>query len=84
VGTARLDPAGTLSITRSEQGIHNVYRCVIATGALTRLTDNRFQGLTFSALVPAQGGVLVGVRHEIKRDIWLSEAAPDPNARKEP
>jgi Tol biopolymer transport system component len=76
ISTSRLDPAGTLTITRSDQGVHNVYRCDLATGALTRLTDNRFQGLTFSALVRAQPGVLVGVRHEVKRDVWLSEATP--------
>ena len=81
VSTARLDPAGTLSITRSEQGVHNVYRCTLATGALTRITDNRFQGLTFSALVPVQPGVLVGVRHEVKRDIWLSQATPSAPGR---
>ena len=81
VSTARLDPAGTLSITRSEQGVHNVYRCTLATGALTRITDNRFQGLTFSALVPVQPGVLVGVRHEVKRDVWLSQATPSAPGR---
>jgi Tol biopolymer transport system component len=76
VSTSRLDDTGSVWITRSEQGVHNVYRCSLATGALTRLTDNRFQGVTFSSVVPGPAGMLLGVRHEVKRDIWLSEGTP--------
>ena len=71
--TARLDPArGTLYLTRSEGGVHNVYAFAMASGRLTQVTDNALPGVSFSGVVPA-GSSLIAVRNQRERDIWLIE-----------
>jgi hypothetical protein len=71
--TLRIDPAGRLAyVTRAEQGIHNLYSVVLATGEMTRLTDNTLEGVSFSGVALA-GDQLVGVRHEQRRALWVIE-----------
>jgi hypothetical protein len=69
--TLRIDPSGKLVyVTRAEHGIHNLYSIVLATGEMTRLTDNTLEGVTFAGVAIA-GDQLVGVRHEQRRALWV-------------
>jgi len=80
LSTARLDPAnGTLYLTRTEGGVHNVYGYAIASGRLTQVTDNALPGVSFSGVRPA-GGSLIAVRNQRARDIWLIETQLEPPA----
>jgi serine/threonine protein kinase len=74
--TLRIDAAGRIAYaTRAEQGVHNLYSIVLATGEMTRLTDNTLEGVTFGAVAIA-GDQLIGVRHEQRRALWVIETKP--------
>ena len=74
--TLRIDAAGRVAYaTRAEPGVHNLYSIVLATGEMTRLTDNTLEGVTFGAVAIA-GDQLIGVRHEQRRALWVIETKP--------
>jgi serine/threonine protein kinase/Tol biopolymer transport system component len=65
-----------LYVTRSVDGIHNLYAFSLATGAMHAVTENGLPGVTFSAVEPLAGGDVIGVREERKKDVFLIEATP--------
>ncbi|HUF46974.1 MAG TPA: protein kinase [Vicinamibacterales bacterium] len=74
VATARLDSdSSTIYVTRSDNGVHNVWRLTLDSGHLTAVTSNTLGGVTFSGFGVAGPGRLLTVRDEHRQDIWLSE-----------
>jgi serine/threonine protein kinase len=63
--------SGGLYVTRSVEGIHNVYMLSLRDGAQRQLTANHAPGVSFSGIQPLQDDAIVFAREEWKRDIWL-------------
>ena len=77
IATTRLDPfRGVVTLTRLDEGIHNLYEFPLATARLRRLTDNTLPGVSYSGVAPLGDGAWVAVRHEQRSDIWLLDAKP--------
>jgi hypothetical protein len=62
---------GRLYVTRSIEGIHNVYMLSLRDGSQRQLTANHAPGVSFSGIQPLQDDAIVFAREEWKRDIWL-------------
>jgi hypothetical protein len=74
IATTRLDSAASvLYVTRSEDGIHNLFAFDLRTGNLRPATSNRAPGVTFSGVEPAGAGSILGVRTERRSDLFLIE-----------
>lgn len=72
IATTRLHAARhALYVTRTENGVHNMYAFDFATGSLKPLTRNVVPGVTFSGFCPVGSGTVIGVREERRQDIWL-------------
>ncbi len=80
IATTRLHAARrVLYLTRTENGVHNLYEFDFATGSVKPLTRNVLPGVTFSGFQPVGSGAVIGVREERRQDIWLiqqTSAAP--------
>jgi hypothetical protein len=66
---------GRLYLTRSVDGIHNVYMLSLRDAAARQLTANHAPGVSFSGIQPLQREAIVFAREEWKRDIWLLTTA---------
>ena len=76
-GTSRLDAArARLTITRVENGVHNIYSFPVAGGEPVRISDNIMQGVTYSSALAAGPDHLISASDERRSDIWLIEAKP--------
>src|SRR5262249_25147000 len=72
--TLKLAPSrSAVYVTRSENGIHNLFLMPLSGGAMQRITDNTLTGVTFSGVEPLGGDTIIGVRDERKTDIYLIE-----------
>jgi hypothetical protein len=77
VSSTRLDSERLLLyMTRTEEGVHNMYALSLETGKLLSVTRNKTPDVTFTGVEPIGGGLVVGARHERKSDIWLLEPRP--------
>ena len=75
--TARIDPSGsTMYVTRIEKGVYNIYSIALPGGDAVPFTSNTLEGVSFSAVTPAGGDRLLGVRHEQRRTLWLIHTRP--------
>jgi Tol biopolymer transport system component len=75
VPAVRVDPAhGRLFLTRSIDGVHNIYAVSLRDGTQRQLTTNHAPGVSFSGIQPLQDEAIVFAREEWKRDIWLLTA----------
>jgi hypothetical protein len=72
--TLRLAPSrAAVYVTRSENGVHNLFTVPLSTGPLQRVTNNTLTGVTFSGIEQLVGDTVIGVRDERKTDIYLIE-----------
>ncbi len=72
IATTRLHPdARALYVTRTENGVHNLYAFSFTTLRLAALTRNTLPGVTYSGIEPLDADTLIGVREERRQDIWL-------------
>jgi serine/threonine protein kinase len=87
-GTSRLDAArGRLTITRVDNGVHNIYSVPVAGGDPVRISDNIMQGVTYAGALAVGANHLLSASDERRLDIWLIEARPvttDASARRRP
>jgi hypothetical protein len=75
--TSRLDAArGLLYLTRSQDGIHNLFAFSLATHTLRAVTTNTSLDVSFSGVEPLGNDRFVAVRDEKKTDVWLLDARP--------
>ena len=80
IPAVRIDPVhGRLFVTRSVNGIHNVFAISLRDGAVRPLTGNHSPGVSFSGIQPLQDDASVFAREEWKRDIWLLTTGPRAN-----
>jgi Tol biopolymer transport system component len=85
VGSARFESSqSTLYVTRSLDGIHNVFAYPLASRLLRQVTDNAIAGVTYSGLrpPPAGGRTLILVRATQVRDVWLGDLVPADATRR--
>jgi len=72
VPAVRVDAAhGRLFVTRSVEGVHNVFAVSLRDGAQRQVTANQAPGVSFSGIQPVPVDAIVFAREEWKRDIWL-------------
>ena len=72
VPVIRIDAArGRSFVTRSVDGIHNIFVLSLRDGVQRQVTANRAPGVSFSGIQPLQDDAIVFAREERKRDIWL-------------
>jgi hypothetical protein len=77
LSSTRLDAERSLLyMTRSDEGVHNMYALSLGSGKLLSVTRNRNPDVTFSSVEPIGGGMVVVVRTERKSDIWLLDPKP--------
>jgi len=80
--TVRLAPSrSAVYVTRSENGVHNLFSIPLSTGTPQRVTDNTLTGVTFSGIEQLIGDTVIGVRDERKTDIYLIEKKPAGSGR---
>ena len=76
--TIRLAPSrAAVYVTRSENGVHNLFSVPLTAGTPQRVTDNTLTGVTFSGIEQLVGDAVIGVRDERKTDIYLIEKKTD-------
>jgi serine/threonine protein kinase len=76
VATTGFNPTtSSLCATRSERGVHNVFCVGVGSGETSQVTDNTTAGISFSAIQPGPGGVMVGAMTSRRRHVWLLETA---------
>jgi serine/threonine protein kinase len=77
VPAVRIDAArGRLFVTRSVDGVHNVFAMTLRDGALRQVTNNHAPGVSFSGIQPLQEeDAVVFAREQWTRDIWLLTTA---------
>jgi serine/threonine protein kinase len=76
VPAVRLDAAhDRLFVTRSLEGVHNIFTIALRDGSQRQVTANHAPGVSFSGIQPLQDDAIVFAREEWKRDIWLLTAA---------
>jgi serine/threonine protein kinase len=74
VATARFDErTSTVYVTRSEDGVHNLYARTIPSGRLHRVTWNQEPGVTVSGVNILSTGQVLAVRNEHVSDVWILE-----------
>jgi Tol biopolymer transport system component len=80
--TARVD-AGTraLYLTRSIEGVHNVFAVPLDGTPERELTRNTIEGPTFSGVNITANGSIVGVRGTRTHNIWVIDTRPNDTAR---
>jgi serine/threonine protein kinase len=72
VPAVQIDAArGRLFVTRSVEGIHNIYLMSLSDGSMKPVTSNQSSGVSFSGIDPLRADAVVFARDERKRDIWL-------------
>jgi Tol biopolymer transport system component/tRNA A-37 threonylcarbamoyl transferase component Bud32 len=76
--TSRLDSSGSMMyVTRNDKGLHNIYAIALPGGEAVPFTSNTLEGVSFSAVTPAGGDRLIGVRHDQRRTLWLIHTRPN-------
>lgn len=74
VATARFDErTSTIYVTRSEDGVHNLYAWAIPSGGLRRITAIYEPGVTVSGVNITSTGHVLAVRDERVSDVWILE-----------
>jgi hypothetical protein len=72
VPAVRVDaPHGRLFITRSVEGVHNIFAMSLRDGTKRQVTANHAPGVSFSGIQLITEDAIVFAREEWKRDIWL-------------
>jgi hypothetical protein len=64
-------------VTRNDKGLHNIYAIALPGGEAVPFTSNTLEGVSFSAVTPAGGDRLIGVRHDQRRTLWLIHTRPN-------
>ncbi|HVJ28437.1 MAG TPA: hypothetical protein VM493_12900, partial [Vicinamibacterales bacterium] len=75
--TAKVDHRrGRLFLSRSIDGVQNLFAMSVADGSMRQITANESPGISFSGVQPMGDDALVFARDERKRDIWLVQRGP--------
>jgi len=74
---SRLEPRSSdLYVTRSLDGIENLFAYSLVTHKLRQVSENSVRGVTFGGVTPLGGDHVIGIRHEQTRDIHLLDTRP--------
>jgi hypothetical protein len=77
IPTARVDhAAGRLFVSRSIDGVQNLFAMSLSNGELRQVTANESPGISFAGVQPLTDGSIVFARDERKQDIWLVQRGP--------
>jgi hypothetical protein len=74
---SRFEPRSSdLYITRSLDGIENLFAYSLVTHKSRQVSENSVRGVTFGGVTPLGGNHVIGIRHEQTRDIHLLDTRP--------